>query len=223
MTPRRLDADDRRKLPPGRHGIPRKAVVANQRRRILEATVAALAERGYAELRVSEITDRAGVSRATFYQQFRDKHDCVLAAQDAAFGHLTEVILASCATRSEWPDGVAAAIGAGLDFASNSPQEGRLVLASHHIASDPRLAQHGLEAHRKLADIFRSSRKDSPDAGEALAVTDQAVLGAVMSVVGARLLAGEGDRLFELKPELVQMMLTPYVGDAEAQRVASAV
>jgi hypothetical protein len=43
-----------------------------------------------------------------------------------------------------------------------------------------------------------------------------------MSVVGARLTAGEAESLLELKPELVRMILTPYVGDDEARRAATA-
>jgi AcrR family transcriptional regulator len=211
------------KLPPGRHGIPRAAVVANQRSRILEATATALAERGYAEVRVSEIAERASVSRATFYQQFRNKHDCVLAAQDAAYERLNETIAACCAVQADWPTGVAAAIGAALDFAAELPDQARLVLAAHHTTSDPSLARQGVTAHLKLAEVFRSGRQDDPDAAEALALTDQALLGAVMSVAGARLVADEAERLVELKPDLVRMVLTPYVGDDEARRAAAAV
>jgi AcrR family transcriptional regulator len=210
------------KLPPGRHGIPRAAVVANQRGRILEAAAAALAKRGYAEVRVSEIAERAGVSRATFYQQFRNKHECVLAAQDEAYDRLNEAIVASCAGKTDWPTGVAAAIGAGLEFAAEAPEQARLVLAAHHVTSDPGLARHGLQAHAELAEVFRSGRQDHPDAAEALALTDQALLGALMSVAGARLMAGEAKGLLELKPELIRMILTPYVGDDEAQRAAAA-
>jgi AcrR family transcriptional regulator len=219
---KQLDARDQGKLPPGRHGIPRAAVASNQRARLLEAAAAALAERGYAELRVGEITYRAGVSRATFYQQFRNKHDCVLAAQDEAYDRLNEAIATACADAADWPTGVAAAIGAGLDFAAEAPEQARLVLAAHHIASDPGLARHGLQAHTNLAEVFRSGRQDHPDANEALALTDQALLGALMSVVGARLLAGEAGSLAELKPDLIRMVLTPYVGDDEARRAASA-
>jgi AcrR family transcriptional regulator len=209
------------KLPPGRHGIPRAAVVANQRGRILAGAAAALAERGYAEVRVSEIAERAGVSRATFYEQFGNKRECVLAAQDEAYDRLNEAIAGSCAGKADWPTAVAAAIGAALELAVEAPEQARLLLASHHVTSDPSLAQHGLRAHTNLAGVFRSGRQDHPDAGEALALTDQALLGALMSVVGARLTAGEAEGLLELRPELVRMVLTPYVGDDEARRAAA--
>jgi hypothetical protein len=43
-----------------------------------------------------------------------------------------------------------------------------------------------------------------------------------MAVVGTRLLDGEVDSLPLLAPELTQVILTPYLGDEEAQRVARA-
>ncbi len=45
------------------------------RRRILEGTLEALAEVGFAEIRVELIADRAGCSRPAFYQYFSSKHD----------------------------------------------------------------------------------------------------------------------------------------------------
>jgi AcrR family transcriptional regulator len=45
------------------------------RRRILEGTLEALAEVGFAEVRVERIAERAGCSRPAFYQYFSSKHD----------------------------------------------------------------------------------------------------------------------------------------------------
>ncbi len=42
-----------------------------------------------------------------------------------------------------------------------------------------------------------------------------------MAVVGARLLKGEVAELPALGPELTQIILTPYLGDEEAHRVAT--
>ena len=69
-----------RALPRGRNALPRDVVLVSQSERLLEAVVGAVAEKGYAATRVADIVARAGVSRATFYQQFRDKEDCFLAA-----------------------------------------------------------------------------------------------------------------------------------------------
>ncbi len=55
-------------------------VAASQRRRMLAAMVAAVAEKGYVATAVADVTKRARVSRATFYEQFEDKADCFVAA-----------------------------------------------------------------------------------------------------------------------------------------------
>jgi AcrR family transcriptional regulator len=55
-------------------------VRASQVRRLRGATIAAVAEAGYAAVTVADIVRRARVSRAAFYAHFADKEDCFLAA-----------------------------------------------------------------------------------------------------------------------------------------------
>src|SRR6202035_4090531 len=69
-------------LPSGRHGLLPSFVAANQRERILSAVAQAAAELGYVEMSVEAITARAGVSRRTFYEHFKNKEDAFLAAYD---------------------------------------------------------------------------------------------------------------------------------------------
>ena len=71
------------RLPSGRHGLSREAVVASQRARLIDAMAHVVAEKGYAATTVADVVERAGVSRRTFYEQFDDKEACFLAAYDA--------------------------------------------------------------------------------------------------------------------------------------------
>ena len=71
------------RLPSGRHGLSREAVVASQRSRLVEAMAQMVAEKGYAATTVADVVERAGVSRRTFYEQFTDKEACFLGAYDA--------------------------------------------------------------------------------------------------------------------------------------------
>src|ERR1700709_913454 len=68
------------RLPPGRHGIPANLVVEHQRRRLLAAMAAALAEHGYANVTPTHVSEGANVSTSTFYKHFGNLWDCVLAA-----------------------------------------------------------------------------------------------------------------------------------------------
>ena len=51
-----------------------------QRRKIVEAMIASVAEKTYAGTTISDIVSRAAVSRTTFYKRFGDKRACFDAA-----------------------------------------------------------------------------------------------------------------------------------------------
>lgn len=70
------------RLPKGPHGLTRKQVQASQRQRMLDAVLDVVGEHGYAGATVADITTSAGVSRTTFYEQFRNKEDAFLTAYD---------------------------------------------------------------------------------------------------------------------------------------------
>jgi AcrR family transcriptional regulator len=215
------DADIADKLPRGPHALPPAVVVAHQRERLLDATARAMAEEGYAELTVRSLIDKAGVSRRTFYQLFEDKDACVLAAHERAFGRVSKTIVAACRTQAAWPDRVGAAVARALDFAVESPDDAQLVVVACHTASEPKLASRGHAAHEKLADLLRTGRRQAEVAHTPPELTEQAVIGAAMAVVGARFLKGEAAELPALGPELTQVILTPFLGDEEAHRVAT--
>lgn len=70
------------RLPKGPHGLTRRQVQASQRERILDAILDVVGEHGYAGATVAHVTKVAGVSRTTFYEQFRNKQDAFLTAYD---------------------------------------------------------------------------------------------------------------------------------------------
>ncbi len=70
------------RLPRGPHGLTREQVQASQRQRLLDAALDVVGERGYAAATVADITTAAGVSRTTFYEQFKNKVDVFLTAYD---------------------------------------------------------------------------------------------------------------------------------------------
>src|SRR5215210_206108 len=70
------------RLPKGPHGFTREQVQASQRQRILDAVLDVVGELGYAVATVADVTAVAGVSRTTFYEQFRNKQEAFLTAYD---------------------------------------------------------------------------------------------------------------------------------------------
>jgi AcrR family transcriptional regulator len=117
------------RLPSGRHGLPREAVVASQRERLIDAMAHVVAEKGYAATTVADVVERAGVSRRTFYEQFADKEACFLAAYDAGLAAVLERIGGA----------VEAAAGAGAGWRDRARTGVEAFLAL--LASEPAFAQ----------------------------------------------------------------------------------
>jgi AcrR family transcriptional regulator len=207
------------RLPRGRHGIPQELVTANQRERLLDAATAMFAEEGYASLAVASVIDRAGVSRGTFYEIFDNKFDCLLAAQQRAFDRLRAVVVSACSAEPEWPRGVAAGVAAALEFAAEARTETRLILASSHATSEPQLASQGISVNDWLVELVREGANAFPNARGPSELTEQAAVGAAISIVGSCLVNERIGPTPELTSVLVQIILTPYLGGDEASRV----
>src|SRR3954468_9016108 len=75
-----VSAADR--LPKGPHSLSREEVQSSQRQRMLDAVLDVVGEHGYAGATVADITTAAGISRTTFYEQFRNKQEAFLTAYD---------------------------------------------------------------------------------------------------------------------------------------------
>jgi len=208
------------KLPRGPHKLPREVVGKNQRQRLLAGTARALSEHGYAELTVEQILREAGISRTTFYEHFKNRRDCVLAAHQAAFDRLFAAIARACERQGEWPHRLAAAIGVAVDYATAIPEEAQL-LVPDAMGADPVLASGAVVSTNRLVDLLRVGREYSPEAAELPELTERALVGAATSVIGARLVSDQADRLPELKSQLVELLLLPYVGAKEARRLAT--
>src|ERR1019366_1423064 len=95
---------------------------ADQRARLLEAIVSLTATSGYAQTRVGDLASSAGVSRATFYELFKNKEECFIAAHD----ELSECLLADTAgvlTGKGRKRPTDAIVGAIVEFAAGQPEQ----------------------------------------------------------------------------------------------------
>jgi AcrR family transcriptional regulator len=63
-----------------RHRTAREAVLASHRGRLIAAAAQLMGTKGCTAMTVGDIVERARVSRRTFYEHFRDRDDCFLAA-----------------------------------------------------------------------------------------------------------------------------------------------
>ena len=181
----------------------------------------AVSEHGYLAMNVEQVLVNAGVSRTTFYENFDNKRDCVIAAHEQAFSRLSSELVAACAREADWQAKLAAAVAAAIEFATRAPEEA-LLLVIDAVAADSILASRVMASNDFFVGLLRNGREECPGAAELPELTERALIGAMTSIVGAKLMSGQADRLIELEPQLVQLMLMPYVGVEEACGAAEA-
>src|SRR5262249_46603987 len=122
------------RLPAGRHGLPREFIAHNQRERLIAGLAIAVAEHGFAKATVDHITKAAAVSRRTFYENFKSKEDCFLAAYDLVSEQVREQVAAAIEENEEWPDQVRAALATLLRFLASEPELARLCMVEQLVA-----------------------------------------------------------------------------------------
>lgn len=209
------------RLPPGRHGLPREFVAHNQRERLIAGLAEAVAENGYAGTTIAHITRHAAVSRRTFYEHFSSKDECFVAAYDSVMTELNKRVGEAFEQEEEWPLAIRAGIAAMLELLSSEPNLARLSMVEALVAG-PVVVERYDSAIQSLVPYFQAGREGRPP--EVLAglspTTEEALVGGMVSLISRRIFADRGEELEALLPDLVEFTLTPYLGSAEAARIA---
>lgn len=206
------------RLPPGRHGLPRVFVAENQRERLLNGVVEAVAEHGYNATTITQITAAAKISRRTFYEYFEGKDDCFAAAYEMIEAHVLDSMLAAPGAGESWPDRVRARLAALLDVLSRDAAVSRCFLVEP-LAAGGEMATRYREAMQLVAATLRP---EPPPSELNMEVRDQALIGGIATLIVRRLNSAGASRLSELLPDLVELSLAPYLGREEAKRQAAA-
>ena len=214
-TPTERAIQPYRPLPRGRHGLPREEVTESQRTRIIDSMVSAVADRGYGETRVVDVVERAGVSRATFYDLFDDLEDCFLATYDHVSARVLETATAGFNERPDaaWPERVRAATAAVLELYASWPEGARFATVEV-LAAGPNALLRRDGAMRRLAELVDTGRDELgvelPD-GVSLAI-----MGGIQELLLAELISGEASELPSRAPEIVYWIALPFLGPEAA-------
>jgi AcrR family transcriptional regulator len=205
-------AEPRWALPRGPHGLSREEVELSQRARLLQAATEAVAEQGYVKTTVADILGRAGVSRATFYQLFRDKEDCFLAAykNDADFVaavmtvQLEQVRASGDLDPLERLDRVLEVYLAAL---RSAPALARVFLVEVYAAGPAAIEQRRASLEQFVDIVAETHRGESGVLGTRASqrFAAQAFVGAVSSLVTNAVGVGETDDLPALRQPLMRL------------------
>jgi AcrR family transcriptional regulator len=207
------------RLPAGRHGLPREFIEQNQRERIVTAMVDTVAEKGYNATTVADITKAASVSRRTFYEHFADKEACFLAAYEMVAEHIRTSIRAAAQSFTEWPQQVRAALATMLRFLAAEPELARLCMVEP-VAAGGEIAARYRATMQDFVTILKAGRPEHGGDRTLPEATEETLVGGIASLIVREISAGRTEQLESLLPDLVELILAPYLGAEEAERLA---
>ncbi len=205
------------RLPRGRHGLPRRFIVHNQRERMLLAVAEAVAEQGFVTTTVADIIARARLSRRTFYEHFADKEECFLAAYDT----VVEQLLAAVGQAYEQADGWTQKVHDGLEtflaYLAAEPAFARMCIVEV-VAAGPEARGRRDAAMRVFVDFLEPGRAEAPKDIAVPGLASEIVVGGIYEIIYSRLQRNAADELVEMLPELLRCVLIPYIGHRAAER-----
>jgi AcrR family transcriptional regulator/DNA-binding MarR family transcriptional regulator len=208
-----------------------------QRARILAALVEVARERGAGRVTVAHIVARSGVSRRTFYEMFEDREACFLAAfQDGVQRTAVGVVSPFRSEGLAWQVRVRAGLLGLLEFLDDEPGLGGLCVVDA-LGAGPSVLAARARVVALLVDAIDEGRELAKASLTPSPMTAEAVVGGVLAVLYARLVAGRsaqssGSRsnghravaskrpkpVVGLLSTLMSMIVLPYLGPAAAAR-----
>jgi AcrR family transcriptional regulator len=207
------------RLPSGRHGLSREYVAQNQRDRIIAGMIATVAQHGYHDATITQVAAAAGVSRRTFYPYYSSKEECFFDTYDVIAQHLRDAIRESTAGLEDWPDLVRAKFAVTLDFFAANPDLARFLMIAPTRAGEEIAARYRRAIGNTLAELTAGMPPPPATRAPSQAV-QHSLIGGIAALIVNKVQAGEGERLPELLPDLLELALAPYLGREEAVRYA---
>lgn len=183
-----------------------------QRERLIAAMGEMVTELGWPAVGVHHICQRAGISRRTFYELYRDGEACFLDGVSDAYEHLlAEVDRAVASAPPYWEDRAVAAIASVI-----SAWEADRVLADLCVVAPLSARGPALQLRRNAIARVGRLLGDAPDPPPLSEIAATGAIGAVWELIHHRLTE---DTTASLSGELeaaIYLTLSPFVGSARA-------
>ena len=178
-------------------------MAANQRNRMIDATIDVVGEKGYAELTVSDVIKRAGVSRRAFYEHFANREDCFFATYDAIMAESSAAVGNAFGSGTSFPSDAQGAIEAIFQRALRRPDAVRVLLVEIGAAGPE-----GIIRRERVGATYEALLRERlglpPGRGPIANPVLRGVIGGIGAVLYSHMQNGKSKQLLELVPQLVR-------------------
>jgi AcrR family transcriptional regulator len=213
MQDRPSDAPDHETVIPITPFLGRRGRTA--RERLLEAVLLVSGERGFEAVAVQDVIERGHASRATFYKLFSDKQDCFVQAHHEVSEWLYRRLIGAARRQPNWREGLRSALSELLEFCARQPAIARSLLVEAHAVGGEALKEHDLLMER-LSHAIDGARREIDSRQAPPPVTATFIVGAIETLVRARLLSDKPESAPEMLPGLLHFVVMQYFGEDAA-------
>ena len=202
---------ERDTVPRGRHAPPLEVRQDRQLQRLSEAAAIVFARTGYADATAEAIAREAGMSKATFYEHFANKEDCILALFDRAMARILGAMQGAGAAqvdmdpRERYRQSIQAMLAVFTEYADYAQ-----TLLIEIIGAGPRAMERRDAVFSAIASYIYERNKADADAGLAarMASPDDAyaVVGATVELASRQIRTGVPAEITDLEPVIDRLM-----------------
>ena len=175
---------------------------------------AAVCAKGYLALTVEDICAEAGVSRRTFYENFRDKEDCFITSYRHYCDELITAVAAAASVGDDWEERTSFALGALLASLAKLPEVARMTVIEAMAAGPAAMAERDQVVARLSSligdDVFTLVSDPAPP------LLLPMIAGAAFELIYGRVLEGRAAELERLQPALMYLVLVALHGPTGA-------
>ena len=198
-------------VPRGRHAPPLEVRLEVQKQRLFDAAAAVFSRAGYAEASAEAISREAGMSKATFYEHFANKEECILAVFDyASTVTLDAIVTASRGAGKSFEARHRAGLAAFLETMQSHPKIAQTVVVEV-IGAGPRAIARRDAVLNSFAEVMHQEtvRAAKRDGTPAFRSADEAfaIVGAIFELVSRQLRTGKPERLEDLQPLIERLII----------------
>jgi AcrR family transcriptional regulator len=198
-------------IPRGRHAPPLEVRLQVQKQRLFEAAATVFSRSGYAEASAEGISRQAGMSKATFYEHFANKEECLIALfEDATSRLLDGLVAASRGADRDYEDRHRAGLRSILEGVDTNPEVAQAILVET-VGAGRRVAEMRDAVLNKIAQVMyeQTIRAAALTGGPAFSSPDEAfaIVGATFELVSRQLRTGQPTRVLDLQPLIERLIL----------------
>jgi AcrR family transcriptional regulator len=197
-------------IPRGRHAPPLEVRLEVQKHRLFDAAAEIFSRVGYAEASAEAISREAGMSKATFYEHFANKEECLLALFEFASATLLEALMqASRGADRDFQERHRSGLQAILESIEAHPMMAQAILVET-VGAGPRVAELRDAALGGFAQVMYEETKAAAkrNGGPAYASPDEAfaIVGATFELVSRQLRTGHPEQMLDLLPLIERLI-----------------